>query len=110
MRDFAERSVNQARKAFEGFVEVGKKTAGTVDCAGNEAQAGSKDASSQVLGFAERNVNAALDLAQKQVHVKDAQEALALEREFLKTQFDALQNEAQEIGKLLPTSAADKSK
>ena len=87
-----------------------KKTAGTVDCAGNEAQAGSEDASSQVLGFAERNVNAALDLAQKQVHVKDAQEALALEREFLKTQFDALQNEAQEIGKLLPTSAADKSK
>jgi phasin len=110
LRDFAERSVNQARKAFEGFVEVGKKTAGTVDRAGNEPQAGSKDASSQVLGFAERNVNAALDLAQKLVHVKDAQEALALEREFLKTQFDALQNEAQEIGKVLPTSAADKSK
>ena len=33
LRDFAERSVEQARKAFEGFVAVAQKTAGAVDSA-----------------------------------------------------------------------------
>jgi hypothetical protein len=73
-------------------------------------EAHTEDASSRVLGFAERNVNAAFDLAQKLAHVKDAQEALALESEFLKTQLNALQIEAQEISKLIPPSAADRSK
>jgi phasin len=110
LRDFARRSVNQARKAFEGLVEVGKKTAATVDPAANEAQAGSKDASSQVLGFAEQNVNAALELALKSAQVKDTQEAIAVESEFVKTQLNALQNETQQLGKLVDTSAAQAGK
>src|SRR5476649_2268446 len=93
LRDFAERSVDQARKAFEGFVTVAQKAAGTVDGAALEAQTGVKHVGSQVLGFAEQNVNAAFDLAQKLVHVKDPQEAFALQSDFLKKQIDSLQNQ-----------------
>src|ERR1700691_4577091 len=92
LRDFAERSVDQARKAFEGFVTVAQKAAGTLDGAANEAQTGAKHVGSQILGFTEQNVNAAFDLAQKLVRVKDPQEALTLQSEFLKTQLGALQN------------------
>jgi phasin len=110
LRDFAERSVDQARKAFEGFVTVAQKTAGTVDGAAHEAQNGAKQVSSQILGFAEKNVNAAFDLAQKLVHVKDPQEAFALQSEFLKTQIDALQNQAKELGALIQKGAASSTK
>jgi phasin len=105
LRDFAERSVDQARKAFEGFIEVAQKTAGSVDGAAQEAQTGAKHVGSQILGFAEQNVNAAFDHAQKLVHAKDPQEAFALQSAFLKTQLDALQNQAKEIGALIQKSA-----
>ncbi len=104
LRDFAERSVDQARKAFEGFVTVAQKTAGTVDGAANEARSGVKHVGSQILGYAEQNVNAAFDLAQKLVHVRDPQEALALQSEFLRAQLNALQNQARELGALIQKS------
>jgi phasin len=110
LRDFAERSVDQARKAFEGFVTVAQKTAGTVDGAAQEAQSGAKQVGSQILGYAEQNVNAAFDLAQKLVHAKDPQEAYALQSEFLKTQINALQTQAKELGALIQKSASTGSK
>lgn len=110
LRDFAARSVDQARKAFEGFIEVAQKTAGTVDSAAQEAQTGAKQVGSQILGFAEQNVNAAFDHAQKLVRAKDAQEAFALQSEFLKTQLNALQDQAKELGALMQKSAAPETK
>jgi phasin len=105
LRDFAERSVDQARKAFEGFVTVAQKAAGTVDGVATDAQTGVKHVGANVFGFAEKNVNAAFDLAQKLVHVKDPQEAFALQSEFLKNQLDAMQSQAKELGALIQKNA-----
>jgi phasin len=101
LRDFAERSVDQARKAFEGFVSVAQKAAGTVDGAAETTQNGVRSVTSQVFRFAEQNVNAAFDLAHKLVQAKDPQEAFALQSEYLKTQLNALQAQAKEIGALI---------
>src|ERR1700759_2383536 len=79
LRDFAERSVDQARKAFEGFVAVAQKAAGAMDGAAETTQTSVKSVGSQVFGFAEQNVNAAFDLAHKLVQAKDPQEALTLQ-------------------------------
>jgi phasin len=105
LRDFAERSVDQARKAFEGFVTVAQKAAGTVDGVTTDAQTGAKTVGAHVFGYAEKNVNAAFDLAQKLVHVKDPQEAFRLQSEFLKNQLDAMQHQAKELGALIQKSA-----
>ena len=105
LRDFTERSVDQARKAFEGFVSVAQKAAGTVDGAAETAQTNVKSAGAQVLGFAEQNVNAAFDLAHKLVQAKDPQEAFVLQSEFLKTQLANLQAQAKQIGVLIQKSA-----
>src|ERR1700727_2079179 len=67
LRDFAERSVDQARKAFEGFVAVAQKAVGTVDSATATSQTQVKSVGAHVLGYAEQNVNAAFDLAHKLV-------------------------------------------
>src|ERR1700691_1826826 len=105
LRDFAARSVDQARKAFEGFIEVARKASGAVDGAAQEAQTGAKQVGSQILGIAEQNVNAAFDLAQQLAHAKDPQEAFALQSKFLNAQLDALQTQAKELGALIQKSA-----
>jgi phasin len=108
LRDFAERSVDQARKAFEGFVSVAQKAVGTVDSSTSQTQV--KSVGAHVLGYAEQNVNAAFDLAHKLVQAKDPQEAFALQSEYLKTQLAALQEQAKEIGTLIQKSAIPGSK
>ena len=96
LRDFAERSVEQARKAFEGFLSVAQKTAGaTGEIPG---AAGAKSVGAHVLAYTEQNVNAAFELAHKLVRAKDPQEAFALQSEYLKTQLAALQTQAKELG------------
>jgi phasin len=96
MRDLAERGVEQARKAFEGFLAVTQRTAGVAaEAAG---QGGSKSLAAHVFSYTEQNVNAAFDLASKLVWAKDPQEVFALQSEYLKSQIAALQAQAQEIG------------
>ena len=104
LRDFAERSVDQARKAFEGFVTVAQKAVGTVDAASATTQGSVKSVGSHVLGYAEQNVNAAFELAHKLVRAKDPQEAITLQSEFLKTQLAAMQTQAKELGAVMQKS------
>jgi phasin len=106
LRDFAERSVDQARKAFEGFVAVAQKAAGAMDGAAETTQSNVKSVGSQVFGFAEQNVNAAFELAHRLVQAKDPQEAFALQAEYLKTQLANLQAQAKEIGLAIQKGAA----
>lgn len=106
LRDFAERSVDQARKAFEGFVTVAQKAAGAVDGATETTQTSVKTVGAQVFGFAEQNVNAAFDLAHRLVQAKDPQEAFTLQSEYLKEQLANLQAQAKEIGVTIQKSAS----
>ena len=104
LRDFAERSVEQARKAFEGFVTVAQKTAGAAGEAAETTQSGAKTVGAHILASAEQNVNAAFELAHKLVQAKDPQEALAVQSEFLKAQLTSLQAQAKELGALIQKS------
>jgi phasin len=109
LRDFAQKSVEQARKAFEGFVGVAQKTSNAVDSASANMRASAKSVSSQALGYAEQNVNAAFDFANKLVQAKDPQEAFTLQTEFLKTQMAALQTQAKELGATIQSNVTPKA-
>ncbi|HEY1780359.1 MAG TPA: phasin [Roseiarcus sp.] len=104
LRDFAERSVDQARKAFEGFLTVAQRASSVAGDGAPTTQTGAKAVSAHVLSYTERNVNAAFDLAQKLVRAKDPQEALALQSEYLKTQLAVLQEQAKELGAVVQKS------
>ena len=104
LRDFADRSVEQARKAFEGFLAVAQRTAGVAGDTAGASGGGVKNVSAHVLSYTEQNVNAAFELAHKLVRAKDPQEALALQSEYLKAQLAALQTQAKELGALFQKS------
>ncbi|HEY8214940.1 MAG: phasin [Methylocystis sp.] len=97
VRDFAEKSVEQARKAFEGFAGAAQKALDTqADMPFGLPSA--KDVSAKALSFAEANVNAAFDLAQKLVHAKDPQEVFKLQSEFVQAQLQTIQEQTKELG------------
>lgn len=108
MRDLAEKSVQQARKAFESFMGAVQQGAGKVDEVTNSTSMGVKDMSVKAATYAETNVNAAFDLAEKLVKAKDFQEVLSLQADFLKAQMNSFQAQARELGEAVQKAAAPK--
>ena len=106
MRQFAEQSVEQAKKAVDGFLTAAQKTASTLETQANTAQSGAKDVREKVMGFAEENINNSFAFAQRLVRAKDIQEVMALQQEFLKQQMQQMQSQAKDLG----TSAVQAAK
>src|SRR5918911_1376414 len=98
MRDFAEKSVEQARKAIDGFMSAAQKTVDTFEGSANTVQASAKDATRKTLTYAEQNLAAAFDLAQRMVRAKDMQEAMQIQAEYVRSQFAAMQAQMKEFG------------
>jgi phasin len=98
MRDFAEKSVDQARKAFDGFLGAAHKAVDTLQGSTSTMQSSASDATRKTLSFAEQNIAAAFDHAQKLVRAKDLQEAMQIQSEFARAQFASLQTQMKELG------------
>jgi phasin len=98
VRALAEKSVDQARKAFDGFIEAVHKTGDQAEGAATKLHAGAKEVSTKAAAFAEENVRAAFDHAEKLVRAKDPEEFLALQFEYVRTQGGLLQDRAKELG------------
>nr|WP_255609393.1 phasin [Methylosinus sp. Sm6] len=101
VRDFAEKSMEQARKAFEGYAGAAQKAISSLETTTSSFQTGATDVSAKALGYAEANVNAAFELARKLLHAKDPQEVLTLQTEYVKTQVESIQSQAKELGSAL---------
>jgi phasin len=98
MRSFAEQSVEQARKAFDGFMAAAQKAAANLEQQASAAQTGAKDMRYKAMTFAENNVAMSFEFAQKLLHAKDVEEVTRLQTEFVQRQMQALNEQAQELG------------
>jgi phasin len=89
MREVADKSVSQARKAIEQFLDATQqavaKAGGSVKSAGE----GAADLQRQSLAYVEENVAASFDLAQRLVQARTLEEMAALQQEFLRKQMTA---------------------
>jgi phasin len=100
MRDFAEKSVEQARKAVDSFLSAARRTADTLEGSANTVQSSAKDMTRKTLSYAEQNLSAAFDHAQRLVRARDVHEAVQLQSEFVRSQFAALQAQMKEFGSI----------
>ncbi|MFN8829677.1 MAG: phasin [Labrys sp. (in: a-proteobacteria)] len=107
MRDFAERSVEQARKAFDSFMTAAQRAAGTIGDSQETAKSGAMEIGRTAMGYAEQNVSAAFDFASRLVNAKDTQEILALQSEFMRAQLAAFSEQARTIGAAATRVAKD---
>jgi hypothetical protein len=99
VRDFTDRSVEQARKAFGGFIGVVNAAIQGESTHPAESSASAAHLSRLAVGFAERNVQGAFELAHNMVHATDLTQVLELQREFLETQMKSLRSQMRSLDK-----------
>ena len=110
MRSMAEVSFEQARQAFEKFVSTAQQTAGSLEERGATVRAGAKDVSTKAISYAEKNVQASLDYAEKLLQAKDLTEVMRLHSEYVQAQMRALAEQASEMGQIVSRAAMDAAK
>lgn len=80
VREFAEKSVDQAEKAISSFMQSAGRSVAMVP-------GPMTDVAKQALVISEANLKASFDHARKLMQAKDINEVMQLQSEFLKTQF-----------------------
>jgi phasin len=107
MRQLAEQSVEQARKAVDGFMTAAQKAVATAETQAGAVQTTAKDVGQKAMGFAEQNIAKSFDFAQKLVRARDIQEMMALQQEYLQSQMKAMSDQAKDLGSQATKMAAD---
>ena len=102
LRELAEKTIDQAEKAFEMFFDAAGKSMASMP-------GGNTEISKQALSFTEANMKAAFEHARKLVHASDLQEAMRLQSEFLRTQFTNAGDHMREISTKIMSAGKGKS-
>jgi phasin len=98
LRDFAGRTVEQARRLSNDFFETARKATAGLNGAQFPPGVGAQNVIAKWLDYAEQNTNAGFDHAARLVRAKDIQQAMQLQAEFVKSQFAATQQQLQDLG------------
>jgi phasin len=99
MRALAEKSVEQAKQAFNGFISAAQHAVNTAETQAAAARTGAKEVGELAVDFTKRNIASSFEFAEKLVRAKDAQELTALHAEFVKSQLATLTEQAKELSK-----------
>jgi len=97
VRQLAEKSVDEVKRAFDNFVVAAQKVTTSLEGQAAAAQSSSKEMHSKVRTFAERNVATCFEFAQKFVHARNVQEVMQLQAELVKTQLQAITEQTTEL-------------
>lgn len=110
MRALAEKSVEQAKQAFEGFITAAHRTVSAFEGRAETARKGAQDLGQKAMEFAERNIATSFDFAQKLVRARDVNEMLRLQADYIREQMQALGEQAKELGESAGRTATDTAK
>jgi phasin len=110
MRAFAEKSVEQAKSAFDNYMNQATKAMGAAESQTDAATSGARDVGRQALGFAEENVAAAFAFAEKLVKARDPEEIMRLQSEFAKETMQKLSEQTKAMGEQMQTAAREATK
>ena len=92
VRVIAEKSVEQARQAFDGFIGAAQRA---VDMFGETAGKGAKDIAEKAMTLAEKDVAISFDFASKLVQARGVQDVLKLHAEYVNAQVQLFSEHAR---------------
>ena len=113
MRAFADKSVDQAKKAFDDFITATNTAVEKAEASAKTLQAGSQDVGRQAIGFLEENVAASFEFAQRIVRAKTIEELGEIQKEFLRKQVEAARSQTKELSEMIgrvASSTVDQAK
>ncbi|BCP52448.1 phasin [Kaistia sp. 32K] len=107
MRAFADKSVDQAKKAFDEFMGATAKAVEKSEASAKSVQSSARDVNRQALAFLEANVAASFDFAQQLVRARTVEEIAQIQQAFLKKQAEAAQTQTRDIAETIGKAATD---
>lgn len=113
MREAADRSVGQAKKAFEQFLDATQKAVAKAEGSARSLQEGAADVNRQAMAFVEENMAASFDLAQRLVRARTVEEVASIQQEFVSRQMAKVAEQGKQIGEIVgraASGATDKTK
>ena len=110
VRAFAEQSVAQARKAVDGFIQAANKAMGQFEGQAQAARSSASEIAHKSMAYAEQNMAATFEFAEKLMRSKDAAEVMRLQSEFLGRQVQTLSAQVQELGQSAAKIVVDAAK
>lgn len=106
MRAFADKSVDQAKKAFDDFMAATVKAVDKAETSAKTLQSGAQDVNRQAIGFLEENVAASFEFAQKMVRATTLEELGEIQKDFLKRQVESAQAQSKNMTDAISRAAA----
>lgn len=110
MRDFAEKSVDQARKAFDDFMGATQKAVSNAEDSASAVHAGAADVNKKALSYAEEHVNAAFKFAQELVKSESVEDMMKLQQDYLRRQMESFGEQAREFSNSATKTVQDAAK
>ena len=107
MRAFAEKSVEQAKQAFDGFISAAHNAVNAFEGQADGARKGAKDVTEKAVTFASQNIASSFEFAQQLVRAKDLQDVMKLQAEYVKKQMQVFTEQARELGESTSKAAKD---
>lgn len=98
VRAFVEQSVAQARNAFNGFVQAANQAMGQFEGHAQAARSGTSEIARKSIAYAEQNMAATFEFAEKLMRAKDAAEVMRLQSDYLSRQMQSLSAQVQDLG------------
>jgi phasin len=107
MRAFADKSVDQAKKAFDDFMSATAKAVEKSETSAKSIQSGARDVNRQALAFLESNVAASFDFAQQLVRARTVEEIARIQQDFLQKQAEATQSQTRDLAETIGKTATE---
>jgi len=110
VRAFVEQSVAQARAAFDGIAAAATQAVAQWQGQTHAARAGASEIAHKSMAYAEKNMAATFEFAQRLMHAKDPTEVVRLQQEYISKQMQTLSTQAQELGQSAAKIVMDATK
>jgi len=107
MRDVADRSVQEAKKAVEQFLDASQKAVANAEGSVRSLQEGAADINRQAMAFVEENMAASFDLAQRLVRARTVEEVASIQQEFMSRQMAKFAEQGKQIGEMAGRASAN---
>jgi len=105
MREMAQTTLDKAKEAVSKYMAESQKMREKADSTVRASYSSVKDINEKAVAFAEANVNAGFELAQRLLQAKDPQEIGSVYQHHLKEQMEKMNAQFKELGGLMSKPA-----
>jgi len=105
MREMAQATLDKAKDAVSKYMAESQKMRAKVDSSVQASYSSAKDMNEKAVAFAEANVVAGFELAERLLQAKDPQEMGAVYQSHLKEQMEKMNAQFRELGNLMSKPA-----